>query len=74
MIGDIGIIVSTVIILYGSMIYLLLSLINIKVENIILVSVVTSCCIITYDVTYKFCNVVYDLHIRGKKNTIINTI
>jgi hypothetical protein len=63
---DIGILVSSVIILYGSMIYILLSFVDINIENILLVSIVTAWCIITYELSYKFCNVMYEL-LRERK-------
>ncbi len=58
---DIGILVSSVIILYGSMIYILLSFVDINVENILLVSIVSAWCIITYELSYKYCNMMYEL-------------
>ncbi len=64
---DFGVIVSTVIIIYGCFIYLLLSLVNIKVENILLVSILTACCIISYDFAYQMCDALYDLHLKIKE-------
>ncbi len=67
-----GFIVSSIIIIYGCIIYLLLFLVNIKVENILIISITTSCCIITYELTYQFCNNLYVIHLKIKeKNKIL---
>lgn len=62
----ITVITSFVIICYGFIIYLLLSIINIKVENILYVSILTAFCIILYDLSYRFCDEMYDLHLKQK--------
>ncbi len=65
---DFGItfITSFVIICYGFLIYLLLSTINIRVENILYISILTSFCIILYDLSYRFCDEMYYLHLKQK--------
>lgn len=65
---DFGItfITSFVIICYGFIIYLLLSTINIHVENILYISILTSFCIIIYDLSYRFCDKMYTLHLKRK--------
>jgi hypothetical protein len=64
---DFGIsfIASSIIICYGSIIYGLLSIVNIKVENILLVSMITSFCIILYDISYRFCDEMFYLHLKN---------
>lgn len=62
----ITVITSFVIICYGFIIYLLLSTINIHVENILYISILTSVCIIIYDLSYRFCDKMYTLHLKRK--------
>jgi hypothetical protein len=65
---DFGItfIASSVIICYGTFIYLLLSIVNINAENIILASILISSCIVTYDLTIRFCDIMFEL-LKKKK-------
>lgn len=58
------IIVSSVILLYGTFIYLMLYVVNVNVENILLISILTSSCIISYDFTYRLCDVLYELYLK----------
>ncbi len=63
---DITVISSFVILFYGLFIYLLLALVNISVQSILLVSILTSCCIISYDITTRFCDVMFYLHLKER--------
>ncbi len=60
------ILVSLVILLYGTVIYIVLSFMDIYAENIVLISILVSSCILTYDFTIRFCNLVYDAHLKNK--------
>jgi hypothetical protein len=60
------ILVSSVVLLYGIVIYIVLSIMNIYAENIILISILVSSCILTYDFTIRFCDLVYATHLKNK--------
>ncbi len=60
------ILISSVILLYGSFIYILLSFVNIYVENIVLISILVSSCILSYDFTFRLCDLVYAVHLKNK--------
>ncbi len=65
------VLVSLVILLYGIVIYIVLSFIDIYVENIVLISILVSSCILTYDFTNRFCNLLYLILLKNKNENYL---